>query len=355
MYKILAINPGSTSTKIGIYNDEECVFVETISHKTEDLAQFKKINDQKDYRLSLIEKLLSEKGYDINSFDAVVARGGLIDSLPCGGTYEINDKMLNDLIVAKHGDHASNLGGLLARDISDRIGVKAYTVDPTVIDELFDKARLSGCPELPRLSKSHFLNQKAVARKYAIEHGKTYEDCNLIVCHMGGGISVGAHMKGKVVDVNNTLDGEGPFTPERTGTLPTGDLVKLCYSGKYTFKEMYSMVNGHGGLVAYCGTNSYREVLEKAKTDEFTKNVVDAFIYGIAKYIGSMCTALKGDVEAIILTGGIAYNEYTCKEIEEYVKYIAPVVVYPGENELLSLVSGTLRVLRGEEKVLEYK
>ena len=354
MFKILAINPGSTSTKIGVYYDEEAILIHTIRHQVEDLKEFKQISDQKEYRLKMILDVLDEKGINVNEFDAIVARGGLIDSLPCGGTYEINDKMLNDLKISKNGAHASNLGGLLAREISDDIGVKAYTVDPTVIDEMFDKARFSGCPELPRLSKSHFLNQKAVARRYAKEQGKNYEDFNLIVCHMGGGVSVGAHMKGKVVDVNNTLDGEGPFTPERAGTLPTGDLIKLCYSGKYTFEEMYSKAVGQAGLVAYCGTNSYRDVMEKAQTDSYTKLVVEAFVYDIAKYIGSMCTALKGDVDAIILTGGIAYNEETCKEIESYVKYIAPVIVYPGEDELLSLVQGTLRVLKGEEEIQKY-
>ena len=354
MYKILAINPGSTSTKIGVYKDELPVFEKTIRHTLDDLKEFKSINDQKNYRLKLIEKALVNAGHNLESFDAVVARGGLIDSLPCGGTYEINDKMLHDLQTAKNGDHASNLGGLLARDIADRVNIKAYTVDPTVIDEMIDIARLSGCPELPRLSKSHFLNHKAVARRYAKEHDTTYEDVNLVVCHMGGGVSVGAHRKGKVIDITNTLDGEGPFTPERAGSLPTGDLIKLCYSGKYSFEEMYSKAVGKGGMVAYCGTNSYRDIKERAKTDSHCKLVIDAFAYDVSKFIGYMATALKGEVDSIILTGGIAYDEETVEAIKDYVKYIAPVTVYPGENEILSLVQGTLRVLKGDEKIQNY-
>lgn len=354
MFKILAINPGSTSTKIGVYADNDPIFVENIRHETCDIQKFSHIIDQEKYRLDLIEKLLEEKKCDINSFDAIVARGGLIDSLPSGGTYLINDKMLHDLKISKNGEHASNLGGILARDIADRIGVKAYTVDPTVVDEMVDKARFSGCPELPRLSKFHVLNQKAVARRYAKENNKKYEDVNVIVCHMGGGVSVGAHLKGKVIDVNNTLDGEGPFTPERAGTLPVGDLIKLCYSGKYDFKEMYSKAVGKAGLVAYCGTNSYREVSEKAKTDPYTKLVVDAFVYDISKYIGSMSVALKGDIDAIILTGGIAYNTETVEAIKENVGFLAPIVVYPGEDEILSLIEGTLRALKGEEETKNY-
>lgn len=355
MYRLLIINPGSTSTKIGVYEDEKQVLVESISHSTDILKNFKKVNDQKDYRLKLIEDVLKDKGFKLEDFNAIVARGGLIDPLPCGGTYEINDKMLNDLKIAKNGEHASNLGGLLARDIADRIGVKAYTVDPTVVDEMEDKARLSGLPELPRLSKFHVLNQKAVARRYAKEIGKKYEDVNVVVCHMGGGVSVGAHKKGRVVDVNNTLDGEGPFTPERPGTLPTGDLVKLCYSGKYDFKEMYSKIMGHGGMVAYCGTNSFKDINQRAKDgDEMCKKVLESFPYEVAKFIGAMATAIKGDVDAIILTGGIAFNEDTVDAIKSYVEYIAPVVVYPGENELLALAQGTLRVLNGEEELHTY-
>lgn len=354
MFKILAINPGSTSTKIGIYEDEKPVLIETLRHSVDDLKDYHKVVEQVPYRLDLIEKLFKEKNININSFDAIVARGGLIDSLPCGGTYEINDKMLNDLLNAKNGDHASNLGGILARNIGDRIGVKSYTVDPTVVDEMFEFAKYSGCPELPRYSKFHVLNQKAVAKRYAKENGKKYEDVNVIVCHMGGGISVGAHLHGKVVDVNNTLDGEGPFTPERTGTLPTGDLVKLCYSGKYTFEEMYQKVMGKGGLVAYCGTNSFRDVQEQADKDPKVKSIVNGFVYDISKFIGAMSIALKGKVDAIILTGGIAYNKETTDAISEYVKHIAPVVIYPGEDELLSLVQGTLRVLNKEEELNNY-
>ena len=353
MYKILAINPGSTSTKVGLYEDDKNIFVETVSHSPEDLKDFKTINDQIDYRLAIVKQIL--KDHNVDKLDAVVARGGLIKPLKSGGTYEINDAMLHDLKIAIGGSHSSNLGGLIARNISDEMGIKAYTVDPTVVDELEEKARYSGCPELPRLSKYHVLNQKAIARRYAKDRGLKYEDVNVVVCHMGGGVSVGAHRKGKCIDVNNTLDGEGPFTPERAGTLPTGDLIKLCYSGKYTFEQMYSKAVGHGGMVGYVGSNNFKQICEKANNgDPDCKLLIEAFTYDVSKYIGSMAIALENDIDAIILTGGIAYAKEAVEPIKHYVGHLAPVVVYPGEDELLSLTEGTLRVLRHEEEAKEY-
>ena len=353
MFRILAINPGSTSTKIGVYEDENPIFVETVAHSYEDLKDFKTINDQKDYRLNIIKQIL--KNHNIDKLDAIVARGGLIKPLKAGGTYEINDAMLHDLQIAIGGAHSSNLGGLIARSIADEMNIKAYTVDPTVVDELEDKARYSGCKELPRLSKYHVLNQKAIARKYAQDRGLKYENVNVVVCHMGGGVSVGAHRKGKCIDVNNTLDGEGPFTPERAGTLPTGDLIKLCYSGKYSFEEMYSKAVGNGGMVGYVGSNNFKEITERAKQgDEDCKKVIEAFTYDVSKFIGAMAIALENKIDAIILTGGIAYAPEAVEPITNYVKHLAPVVVYPGENELLSLTQGTLRVLRKDEEVKQY-
>ena len=354
-YKILAVNPGSTSTKITVYQDEELLFSNTIKHSAEEVAKFPTINSQKDFRLKAILKSLSDNDIDIRELDAVVGRGGLLRPLKSGGTYRINAKMVQDLEDAVSGAHASNLGGLLSREIADSIGVEAYTVDPTVIDEMIPIARYSGCPELPRVSKFHALNQKAVARAYAQGKGKRYEDVNVVVAHMGGGISIGTHRKGKTIDVNNSLDGDGPFTPERTGTLATGDLVKLCYSGAYTFEEMYRKIVGNGGIVAYTGTNEFQKVTGAAENgDEKAKELVEAFAYDVAKNIGYYCVPLKGDIDAIILTGGIAYSRMVTDLITSYVSFMAPVSVFPGENEMLALTEGVLRVLKGEEEVKEY-
>lgn len=354
-YKILAINPGSTSTKITVYEDEELIFTKSISHSAQEVEQFESINAQKDYRLNLILDVLKENDIDIQTLDAVCGRGGLLKPLPSGGTYEVNDKMVVDLTEAKQGEHASNLGGLLARSIADSIGKKAYTVDPTVIDELIDVARYSGLKELPRVSKFHALNQKAIARKYAKDTGRKYEDVNVVVAHMGGGISIGTHRKGKVIDVNNALDGDGPFTPNRTGTLPTGDLVKLCYSGKYSFEDMYRRIVVNGGLISYSGSNDFRTIAKRAEDGESEMaELIEAFIYDAAKHIAMMCAPLKGEIDAILLTGGIAYSEQVTGGIAAYVSNIAPLKAYPGENEMLALTEGVLRVLRGEEEAKVY-
>ena len=267
----------------------------------------------------------------------------------------MSDALLADLKYGVQGQHASNLGGILAREIGDAIGKPSYIVDPVVVDELTDVARISGMPELPRRSIFHALNQKAVARRYAKEHGTTYDALNLIVIHMGGGVSVGAHSHGKVVDVNNILDGEGCFSPERSGTVPVGDLVKMCFSGKYTEKEIYKKICGNGGFNAYLHTNDARVVEKMVKEgDEYAKLVEDAFYYQIAKDAGAMAAVLEGKVDAIILTGGIAYNPYTREVLEKKIGFIAPITVYPGEDELLALCQGALRVVTGEEKAREY-
>ncbi len=354
-YKILAINPGSTSTKITVYEDETMLYSNNIKHSAEEVGKFPSIISQKDYRIQLIRDDLKKNGYDIYDLDAISCRGGLLKALPSGGTYEVSDKMVDDLTKAERGEHASNLGGLLARDIADEIGKKAYTVDPTVIDELIDIARYSGLPELPRVSKFHALNQKAIARRYAKENGKKYEDVNVVVCHMGGGCSIGAHRKGKVIDVNNALDGDGPFTPNRTGTLPTGDLVKLCFSGKYSFAELYRKIVVNGGTVGYVGSNDFQEIRKKANEgDKACKELLDAYIYDVSKNIGMMAVPLKGEIDAILLTGGIAYGKEIVEGIREYTESIAPVIAYPGEDEMLALTQGVLRVLNGEEAAKVY-
>lgn len=352
--KSLIINPGSTSTKIGVFEDETLLFEETLRHSTEEIAQFANIVDQKDFRKKIITDLLAEKNFDINSLDMVVGRGGMLKPIP-GGTYAVTDDLLEDLKIGKQGQHASNLGGILAREIGDSINAPSFIVDPVVVDELDDVARLSGVPELPRTSVFHALNQKAVAKRYAKEVGKAYDSLNLIVVHMGGGVSVGAHKGGRVVDVFNALDGDGAFSPERAGAVPTGALIKMCFSGDYTEKEVYSKIVGKGGFNAYVGTNDMRDIVKReAEGDKEAAAVKEAFIFQVTKDIGSMACVLNGKVDQIIVTGGIAYNEGVVAEMKEKAGWIAPFTVYPGEDELLALVQGGLRVLNGEETAMKY-
>ena len=350
----LIINPGSTSTKIGVFEDETLLFEETLRHSTEEIAKYASIVDQKDFRKEIIINLLKEKDFDIHSLNMVVGRGGMLKPIP-GGTYAVSDALLEDLKIGVQGQHASNLGGILAREIGDSIGVPSYIVDPVVVDELEPISRYSGVPELPRISVFHALNQKAVAKRYAKENGKSYDSLNLVVVHMGGGVSVGAHKKGKVIDIFNALDGDGAFSPERAGGVPSGALIRMCFSGKYTEKEVYKKIVGGGGFNAYCGTNDMRDV-SKMVQDGDTKaaEVREAFIMQVAKDIGSMACVLNGKVDQIIVTGGIAYDKTVVAGLKERAEWIAPFTVYPGEDELLALVQGGLRVLNGEEKAMEY-
>jgi butyrate kinase len=354
-YKLLIINPGSTSTKIAVYEDEKELFEETLRHSSEEIGKFKRILEQQDFRTEAILKILQGNKIDIKEMDAVVGRGGLLKPI-LSGTYNINDKMLKDLNENIQGEHASNLGGIIANEIASSIGKPAYIVDPVVVDEMEEIARLSGIPELPRKSIFHALNQKAVAKRYSKENSKNYEDINIIVAHMGGGVSVGAHKKGKIVDVNNALDGGGAFSPERSGGVPSGDLARMCFSGKYTLEEILKKITGKGGFVAYLDTNDARIVEEAAlKGEPKAKLVHDAMGYQVAKDIGSAAAVLNGDVDAIILTGGMAYGKPIVNLIKEKVGFIAPVIVYPGEDEMLALAQGAIRVLNGEEEVREYK
>ena len=353
-YKLLIINPGSTSTKIGVYSGEKEVLVETLRHSAEEIGKYDTIFDQKGFRKEVIMKVLKENNIDVNSLDAIVGRGGMLRPIP-GGTYEVTDKLLEDLKVGVSGQHASNLGGILAHEIAKEVGIKSFIVDPVVVDELQDIARISGMPELPRRSIFHALNQKAVAKRYAKENNKKYDELNLVVVHMGGGVSVAAHRGGLVVDVNNTLDGDGPFSPERSGSVPVGDLVKLCFSGKYTQSEIYSKIVGKGGYVAYLNTNDARDVLKaREEGNEYASLIFDAFIYQICKAIGEMSTVLNGKVNQIILTGGIAYSPIVVNAIKEKVQWISDLTIYPGEDELLALAQGAIRVLNGEEEAREY-
>ena len=350
----LIINPGSTSTKIGVFEDETLLFEETLRHSTEEISQYGSIVEQKDFRKKIITDLLEKKNFDMKSFSVIVGRGGMLKPIP-GGTYAVTDELLEDLKIGKQGQHASNLGGILAREIGDELGVPSYIVDPVVVDELMPLARYSGVPELPRTSVFHALNQKAVAKRYAKESGKAYETLRLIVVHMGGGVSVGAHLNGRIVDVFNALDGDGAFSPERAGAVPSGALIKMCFSGQYTEKEVYSKIVGKGGFNAYLGTNDMREVNKMINEgNEKAAEARAAFIYQVAKDMGSMACVLDGKVDQIIVTGGIAYNTDVVETLKEKAGWIAPFTVYPGEDELLALAQGAIRVLTGEEEAMTY-
>ena len=350
--KIFVINPGSTSTKLALFENEKVIWAAGAHHSSEDLQHFHHVNEQYEYRRDFIFRLLAEAGIPIE-FDAVIARGGLLKPTP-GGVYAINEQMKYDLLHARM-EHACNLGALIADEMAKKCGCPAYIADPEVVDELQPAARYTGIPEIERISIFHALNQKAVAKRYAKEVGKNYEDLNLIVVHMGGGVSVGAHKNGKVVDVANALDGDGPFSPERSGGLPTGALVKACFSGKYTQAEVGKMLNGNGGFNAYVGSNDMRDLLKMIEEgDKKAEAVVDAFHYQLCKEIGAMSVVLGGKVDQIILTGGIAYSAKTQADMKNAVEWIAPVTVYPGEDELLALAQGALRVMNGEEEAKVY-
>lgn len=353
--RILAINPGSTSTKIAVYAGISPVFVKNISHSNGDLAHFEKITDQYGYRKDIIYKELQEAEIMLDLIRAVVGRGGLLKPIP-SGVYAVNEKMKADLRNSPMGEHASNLGGLIADDIARSLpDAKAYIADPVVVDELQDIARIAGHPVFKRISIFHALNQKAVARAHAKSIMKSYEDLDLIVVHLGGGITIGAHQKGKVIDVNQGLDGEGPFSPERSGTLPSGDLIRTCFSGKYTEKELLKMVKGEGGMVAHLGTNSAYDVeLRVEAGDEEAKLIFDAMAYQVAKFVGAMSTVLYGHVDGILITGGIAKSPWFVNRIMERVHRIAPVYVYPGEDEMRALAMNGLMVLKGEVEPKEY-
>lgn len=352
--KTLVINPGSTSTKIGIFEDETLLFDETLRHSTEEIARYDSIINQKDFRRDIILDFLKSKDFDVNSLDVVVGRGGMLKPIP-GGTYAVNDALVRDLEIGVSGQHASNLGGILAKEIADSIGKPSFIVDPVVVDELCEEARVSGVPELPRISIFHALNQKAVAKRYAAEAGKDYKDLNLIVVHMGGGVSVGAHSEGRVIDVFNALDGDGAFSPERAGGVPSGALIKMCFSGKYEEKEVYKKIVGAGGFNALLGTNDMREVEKMVQNGNKDADLYRrAFIFQVSKDIGSMACVLAGKIDQIIITGGIAYDKVVVDGLKEHCGFLAPVTVYPGEDELLALVQGGLRVVNGVEKALEY-
>jgi butyrate kinase len=353
---ILAINPGSTSTKIAIYTSSKIVFFKNIRHTSEELDGFERIGDQYEYRKKIIYDELKKANVDFSKIKAVVGRGGLLKPI-ASGVYEVNEAMKKDLMQGVLGEHASNLGGLIADAIAGTLpNAKAYIADPVVVDEMDDIARIAGHPLFERVSIFHALNHKAVARFHAKCISRKYEDLNLIVVHLGGGITVGAHRKGKVVDVNQGLDGEGPFSPERSGTLPVGALAKLCFSGEYSLEEVRKMITGKGGFVAYFGTNDAQQV-EKMVDDgnDEALMVFEAMSYQVAKDIGAMSTVLKGKVDGILLTGGLANNKWFVELIIDRVAHIAPVSIYPGEDEMKALAMNGYLVLNDEIEVKVYK
>ena len=352
---ILAINPGSTSTKIAVFQNTKEVFLKNIKHSREDLKAFKSITEQYSFRKKIILEELESASFDINLIRVIVGRGGLVKPIP-SGVYRVNDRLVEDLKIGVMGQHASNLGGLISRDIADSIpGAEAYIADPVVVDELEDIARVSGHPKFQRVSIFHALNQKAIARQHAKSVTRSYDALNLVIAHLGGGISVGAHYKGRVIDVNQALDGEGPFSPERSGTLPTGALVEMCFSGKYTKEEIRCMITGQGGFVAYLGTNDAYEVEKRAHAgDKEAELIQNAMAYQVAKEIGAMSTVLKGQVDAILLTGGIAYGKPFVEAVSERVRHIGPVYVYPGEDEMRALAMNGLMVFNGEAEAMDY-
>ncbi|MEI8201922.1 MAG: butyrate kinase [Bacteroidota bacterium] len=353
---ILTVNPGSTSTKIAIFHSNELIFQKNIKHTSEEIDRFSKISEQFEYRKEIILKELEEAGIEIQKINAIVGRGGLVKPIP-SGVYEVNERMKEDLRIGLMGQHASNLGGLIADDIAKNIpGAKAYIADPVVVDELEDVARISGHPAFKRVSIFHALNQKAIARMHALAIGKKYEELNLIVVHLGGGISIGAHRKGRVIDVNQALDGEGPFSPERSGTLPSGDLVRMCFSGKYKEIEILKMITGKGGLVAFLGTNNAYEVEQRVLAgDEEAIRIQNAMAYQVSKLIGSMAVVLDCEVDAILITGGIAYNKPFIEYVKQKTSKIATIEVYPGEDEMRALAMNGLMVLDGEVEPKVYE
>jgi len=352
--RLLTINPGSTSTKIAVFDDTTPIFTENIRHSVEELEPYEFVSDQFEYRRDLVRQTLEKNGIPMQ-FDAIVARGGLLKPIE-GGVYEVNDIMLHE-IEHPMRNHACNLGCRIAHDFAQHIpGCRALTADPGVVDELIDVARISGSPIMPRITTWHALNQRSIARRYAAEHGTRYEDLNLIIAHLGGGISIGTHLKGRCIDVNNAFDGEGPFSPERAGSLPPGKLIDLCYSQKYTREQLKRRISGNAGLAAHLGTTDVAAIVQSIEAgDKKAELVLNGMIYSIAKWIGGSAVVLKGRIDAILFTGGVAYSDYVISRLKEYVGFLAPIHVYPGENEMLALASNGVGALNGTIEIKEYK
>ncbi|MBC1661172.1 butyrate kinase [Listeria welshimeri] len=349
-FDVLTINPGSTSTKLAVYQGDKVLFEETVRHRMQEFADFNNVQEQFDFRWQVLRRVIDAFGYDVNNLDAVVGRGGLLRPV-AGGTYMVTEKMLADLKTNKYGEHASNLGAMLAKKLADTLDIPSFIVDPVVVDEMQPIARFSGNELIARKSIFHALNHKAAGRKIAKKLGSDYEKLNFVIAHLGGGISVAAHRQGKAVDVNNALDGDGPFSPERSGSLPMNDFLEACFSGKWNKRELHDLIIGRGGMISYLGTNSMLEVEAKVKAgDEKAIQAFDAMAYQVSKEIGACSTVLHGKIDAIILTGGLARSDLFTSKIIEQTNWIASVIIEPGEDELEALNSGVQRVLAGLEK-----
>ena len=352
--RILVINPGSTSTKMAVYEDTKPLIQRSITHSIEELAQFDTATSQYDFRKQLVLDELKHMHLDFN-FDAVIGRGGLAKPV-VGGVYEINQQMLDDVRNAVH-QHACDLGCLIAYEIAREIpGCRSFIADPGVVDELSPLARISGSPIMPRICIWHALNQRAIARRFAQQMGKRYEDLNLIICHLGGGISIAAHEHGKAIDANNALDGEGPFSPERAGSLPAADLIRLCFSGQYTEAQLLKKVAGEAGLIAHLGTNNVKEIEQRIQQgDQHAELILNAMIYHTAKNIAAEAAVLCGKIDAILLTGGMAHSEYIINQLRRRIDFLAPTYCYPGENEMQALAMNALSVLQGQQDARIYQ
>ncbi len=350
--KLFIINPGSTSTKVALFDDEKIIFERTVRHDVSEIKSFPSVMAQFEYRIETINIIIQENNINPAEIDAFVGRGGLLRPL-AGGTYSVNSKMLEDLKSSKYGEHASNLGAIIAFDLAEKHGKKSFVVNPVVVDELMDIARITGLPEMQNVSIFHALNQKAVAKRAADEMNLDYKEAKFIVAHLGGGISVGVHYNGKVIDVNNALE-DGPFTPERAGTLPMKQVIDLCYSGKYSQKELMRKLIGNGGLIAHTGTSDLKVLVEKAKSDENIRLILEALTYRVSREICAGAAALYGKIDSILITGGLAYSDYIVDRIKERISFLAPVRVYPGEEEMMALAKGVIDVIKGFETSLEY-
>lgn len=353
-HTVLSINPGASSTKMAIYEDENPKAVEVIRHPAPEISAFKKTLDQLEYRKKVVWVFLEKNKTRLQDLSAVVGRGGALKPL-AGGTYQVSQRMLSDIREGKvQADHVSNLGALIAYELTRDTQVPAFVVDPVSVDEFPEIARISGLPELERKSLSHALNIRMVGHKAAKALRKKYQELNLIVVHLGTGISVTAHLKGKMIDVSNANDG-GPFSPQRTGSLPVTGLAKLCFSGKYDYSEMYELLTKRGGLMAYLGTDDTREVERRIREgDQNSELIYEAMAYQVAKEIGAMAAVLFGKVDSIVITGGIAHSKKLLSWVEERVKFIAKTLVFPGEDEMEALTLGALRVLNKYEEAKEY-
>ena len=350
--KVLIINPGATSTKIAVFEEDRQLFKLGIDHSAEELDRFEKVIDQADYRKEAILTAVAEAGFQLTDFDAVCGRGGLYRPIP-SGTYAVNDKVMADVEAAPYGEHPSNLGSYLAKKIGDMVGIPAFFVDPVCVDELTDVAHYTGFAEFRRLCQFHALNQKSIGRKAAKELGKKYEEANLIVCHLGGGVSVAAHDHGRVVDVFNVKD-EGAMGMDRGGALPVNQLINYCYSGK-SKDEVKKILGRRAGMFSYLGTTDFRVICAKVvEGDPKYVEAYQALVYQLSKDIGAMAAVLKFQVDAIVYTGGMAYEQFFCDDITDYVGKLAPVIRLPGEEEMRSLAEGALRVLHGEQEAAVY-